>query len=531
MAKYTRRYVRHIFFNSKMSFVLHENVFCDSCKICPLINKRFHCVVCPDFDLCESCVDFTNNSHNQSHDMILMKQPRNTLIEHVIHNDVTCDGCKTTPIIGVRFKCTVCDDFDLCSKCVYNHDPNHHLIMMKSAIFGSKIKPIVHPPVKQIVFDGNQKVGAMHCNNWMAMNDFGFDMARVVFNKSSDSCKTFFISPFTNFTAFLMLANGAAEFSEARRELMNCLHLQQNLNIAGYNDQMTKIMYEMLAKSDSKVEILSPNAIFTRNTKADYRELLAQKFNALCKGLIGVDQINSWISEATRGKLNNTLSSLDPSTICVLISVLYFKANWMYQFDKSKTTPNSFCSLSGKKYNVPMMSLGKTSLQYSENNFFQFLVLPYGFGNFSAFILLPKDNNSLVATFKNLTANEFSKLVASEIMDVSVKLPRFKFNLSYDLIPLMKSLSVQKIFTISGDLSNLSDNPTGVDQAVHQTFCEVNEEGTEAAAVTVISCGFAMAAPKKNICVTCDHSFIFGIFHKPTGCILYVGLVDSPETL
>lgn len=119
------------FSSASVKNVIHNNIVCDGCNMSPLVGIRYKCSVCNDFDLCSSCVAF----HDQTHPMIQINEPKtvvaaSTPLKQIIHTNIICDGCSMSPLVGVRHKCSVCNDFDLCSSCVVSHDRTHPMIQI-----------------------------------------------------------------------------------------------------------------------------------------------------------------------------------------------------------------------------------------------------------------------------------------------------------------------------------------------------------------------------------------------------------------
>lgn len=107
----------------------HSNVRCDGCNVFPLVGPRYNCTVCPDFDLCAKCE--AAGIHPAEHPLLKMRQPTSQV---VVHHGITCDGCNQSPITGVRFKCRTCHDFDLCEACEAKntHPASHPLVKFKT---------------------------------------------------------------------------------------------------------------------------------------------------------------------------------------------------------------------------------------------------------------------------------------------------------------------------------------------------------------------------------------------------------------
>ena len=123
---------------------VHVLVSCDGCHMHPLIGKRYKCEKCPNFDFCEACYEKEKQKHGHPFKIVetnkILKQiydkicPKSQNSEgKAIHNKVSCDGCGMYPIIGTRYKCSSCDNFDYCENCekIYRNEHNHKFIKME----------------------------------------------------------------------------------------------------------------------------------------------------------------------------------------------------------------------------------------------------------------------------------------------------------------------------------------------------------------------------------------------------------------
>ena len=123
---------------------VHAFVTCDGCRMNPLIGKRYKCQCCPNFDFCEECYKSKKEKHGHSFKLVETKMILNKIIKKfslktensqgkAIHHMFSCDGCGMSPIIGTRFRCNVCNNFDYCENCkeIYKNQHNHPFIKVE----------------------------------------------------------------------------------------------------------------------------------------------------------------------------------------------------------------------------------------------------------------------------------------------------------------------------------------------------------------------------------------------------------------
>jgi len=106
--------------------VAHENSKCSYCGVSPIIGVKYTCNECIDYHLCSNCEETNSehDGHSVDHALLKIKVPV------VVHEGVTCDDCGVSPIEGVRYKCTVCDNYDICDKCeTKNEHPSTHVLI------------------------------------------------------------------------------------------------------------------------------------------------------------------------------------------------------------------------------------------------------------------------------------------------------------------------------------------------------------------------------------------------------------------
>jgi serpin B len=254
-------------------------------------------------------------------------------------------------------------------------------------------------------------------------------------------------------------------------------------------------------------------------------------------GQATADSINQWANKNTNGKINLKLTQGDiAGEIMMLLNALYFKGDWASQFDKSKTQAQTFTLENGATKQVQMMQQ-TNAFAYTATNTYSAIRLPYGNGQFSMTILLPNAGNKIADVMNNFTANDWNTFQQDTFKTtVQVGLPRFTIPLyNVDLTSTMQQMGVTDVF--SDDLANLSQiYPAAIDGSLFVnilkqfTYLNVDEEGTEAAAVTVIGMTGLEATPPPPPAFICDHPFGIIISENTSNTILFMGRIMNPQS-
>jgi serpin B len=243
-----------------------------------------------------------------------------------------------------------------------------------------------------------------------------------------------------------------------------------------------------------------------------------------------VKAINDWAAKATRDKIKDVLSErqLDLLTRVVLANAIYFKARWEHQFSEHGTEPRPFTLEDGKSVQVPTMRM-LNWLKTSRDGPILALKLPYSGRKLAMLVLLP-DPGARVQVETHLSGAQLDRIIGS-LKDAmtEVWLPKFKIVSSFALKTPLQALGLSNSFAPSADFSGISSEPGfALSEVLHKTFVDVNEMGTEAAAVTVPM--FAgSAAPQKNVEFRADRPFLFVIRDLPTKTTLFMGRVVDPR--
>lgn len=360
------------------------------------------------------------------------------------------------------------------------------------------------------------------------------NFALKIFKKIADDepGKNVFISPLSISMALGMTLNGAeGNTYEAMRNTLSLSGLtQQEIN------ESYQSLIQLLTKIDSKVIMQIANSIWYRNTipvKPDFIETNKKYFNAVINPMnfndpATVNTINNWVKESTNGKIAKIVDKIDPQTIMYLINAIYFKGTWQYQFDKNKTMDDLFKKESDDQVKCRMMNL-ETDFYVSSNDTFTMLDLPYGKGNFSMTILLPAKDKKVKDVVSSLTdvvwKNSINSLSKTK---KQLYMPKFKMEYKIKLNETLKALGMEIAFDPYN--ANFKKIYEGVGNAYisevdHKTFVDVNEEGTEAAAVTSVTIG--VTSILDNI-IRLDRPFVFVIREKASNCILFIGKLEDP---
>jgi len=243
----------------------------------------------------------------------------------------------------------------------------------------------------------------------------------------------------------------------------------------------------------------------------------------------GVNTVNEWVKEKTENKIKQLLSpgSTDDNTRLIITNAIYFKGTWVNPFNEERTRDVNFKINSDKTVQTPMMFLGPTVLNYTENEQLEILELPYKGDRLSMLILLPKEVDGIHPLEESFTINNFSewKKELSE-KHMAVFLPKFTFDTDYNLKRSLQNMGIKAAFDqYSADFGGITeDEDLYIAFAIHKAFVDVNEVGTEAAAVTGIGVSATSVPPTFNA----DHPFIFIIQENETGNILFMGRVMNP---
>lgn len=359
-------------------------------------------------------------------------------------------------------------------------------------------------------------------------NDFTFDILQKMAEGTPD--ESFFASPLSISMAFGMALNGADDdtYTQMRDFFGHEALTNEEIN------EVFRDLIGLLAGLDPQVRMEIANSVWYREGFAVLEEFLqtnAEYFDAEVAELDFSDQaapdiINAWIEDKTNGLIEEMIEEIGPDVVMYLINAIYFKADWAVQFDPDDTRDEPFITGSGEQTDVPMMQV-RDGFGYYQNDDWQVVDLPYGNGDFSFTAFLPADSDDLSDFAGSLTRQDFEAVISQlETDTVTVYMPRFEID--YDYEEIMEDL-IDMGLTLPFGEGGPADfrrihpyEPLVISDVMHRAVINVDEEGSEAAAVTVIEFERTSVGPQQTI-IRLDRPFLFFIRERSSNTILFMG--------
>ena len=363
-----------------------------------------------------------------------------------------------------------------------------------------------------------------------SINNFAFNAAKIMRNKSGG----YFFSPYSILSAFGMAYAGAE--GNTAREIEESLGFGQDFH-SELGNYMKDIEAEKAFTSANRVwlrEGLTLKDLFKENLLMNYGST-AKELDFRGDAENSRKTINKWVSDKTNAKIPELLKKVEPETQMILTNAVYFNAGWESKFNKKMTSKEKFYPGGCLVTEVDMMKNHGT-YRYAERDGNKIIHIPYENSRFSMIIFLPPKVAGYSGTlelkddvkFFELNSENFNDLVASmREYDVDLWIPKFKTEERYELKNLFDALGVKLAFSNDANFSGITDDEKlKIDQVIHQTFIDVDEEKTEAAAATAIVMVKATAMPsdvKPKAVFHADSPFEYFIVDDYTRTILFAG--------
>jgi serine protease inhibitor len=365
-----------------------------------------------------------------------------------------------------------------------------------------------------------------------ANNGFAFDLLKQI--ETGQPTQNIFISPYSVSLALQMLGNGAA--GQTKTEMQDVLKTK-DFSPDELNAACKELNHSLLSQTNVTLDLADSiwyQKAFT--LKSDFVAANKNFFQAQLASVdfgtpAAADIINQWADEKTHGKITGVVSfPFPPLTKVVLANAIYFKGKWADPFNPERTHPRDFHLADGTVKQAPMMWQLK-KFAYKVGDGFQAVKLPYAGGRLEMCLFLPAANSTPEKLLAGFSGTNWNDAILSGFSDREGKLFFPKFKLNYDIIlnrPL-EALGMKQAFDPNAaDFSAMAGEPLFVSLVAQKSFVDVNEEGTEAAAVTTIWMTNSLAMPSSPFEMLMDRPFLFVIDDNQTGAILFMGIVNDP---
>ncbi len=397
----------------------------------------------------------------------------------------------------------------------------------------TKTNPIPEEHTQTIVLPAN---GGAVIN---ANNQFAFDFFRATLSHDPENTNKL-ISPLSIYLALSMVYNGAD--NATRDSIAKTLELS-GIDITSLN-AVCQSLLSQFPKEDNKVQLSIANSIWYKQNSyqpfPSFLNIVQSNYDASVQPLnfddhSAVNTINNWVAQKTNNKIPEILESISPDDLMYLINAIYFNGAWKYAFKTSDTYNDIFNLQDGSTKSVPFMKRQLNVNMFGDSSF-TMIELPYGGGkSFSMYILKPADANESLSTFasslnENILSNAITKMDSAT---VQLEIPKWEYSYELeDMRPELSMLGMGTAFGGNADFSKIYDPSqlqVYISKAIHKAYIKVNEEGTEAAAVTAIGITIT-AMPLPPPVFKLDHPFVYSIIEKQTGAVLFLGIVNDPAS-
>lgn len=360
-------------------------------------------------------------------------------------------------------------------------------------------------------------------------NEFGLEMFRRLNTEEPENIN---ISPLSVSLALAMTYNGACADTKAAME--KALKFEQ-YDTNDINQTFSDLI-DALLNADNTITLDIAHSIWYKqgfNVLDTFKDINRNYYNAEVKELDfaqsdALDIINGWIEDNTGGKIRDMIEEIDPNHVMFLINAIYFKGIWKTEFEEKNTYEQAFYITPDKSVNTQMMHKTDT-VAYQKTEIFSAIELPYGRGNFNMVILLPNEDSNLQTIIDSLTADNWSLWMNSfgNKQEVNITIPRFAIDYNKQLNDVLSDMGMKIAFESTADFCGINpDADLYIDYVQHNTFIDVNEKGTEAAAATVVAMRECVAMPPTVF--NANRPFLYAITEKETGTILFIGKTVNP---
>ncbi len=363
-----------------------------------------------------------------------------------------------------------------------------------------------------------------------ASNTFGFALLREV--AADKPNENIVLSPFSAHVALGMAYAGAdGSTADSMRVALGWGARSRAEVLAGYKE-----LPGLILSLDPQVDLRNANSLWVRQgfpILPAYTEEMRSVFNADVRtgdfGPTTVAAMNAWASEKTNGKIPKVVESLGADAVAMLMNALYFKASWRDRFDVAKSRDIPFTTASGAKPSVRTMFRSGENIGYREAFGAQWAELPYGNSAFVMTLVLPSSTATPRQWLAGFDASQFQTTVQRlDSARVELALPKFRLPLKYALKEPLSRMGMGIAFQDRvANFRRIANAELSISHVTQDVFIDVNEEGTEAAAVTQV--GIRLTSAPVIPVMTLDRPFLFFIRERLSGTILFAGIIENPQ--
>jgi serine protease inhibitor len=366
-----------------------------------------------------------------------------------------------------------------------------------------------------------------------AVNEFALEL--TVQLGRQDAGQNVFLSPANVAIALAMTANGAR--GETLQSMLSALNLN-TLDLETVNSNFAALQ-ALLVRDEPGATIAIANALWARAGvafSADFLQRTQGFYDARIEAL-DFDQpdapktINEWVRRQTNDKIPAVVERIPEEIILLLMSAIYFNGKWETPFNPEFTQDRPFYLLNGTTKELPTM-YRSGDFEYLKGDGFQAVRLPYAGGGVRMVIILPDADRTLAQLMDQLSIENWERWREQfSVKEGQLYLPRFTTRYDKQLNQALSAMGMTEAFDDGrADFSGMRPVPPAlfVSQVRHVAYVDVNEAGTEAAAVTSVEMGITSAMPTETFLMQVDRPFFFAIEETSTGSILFTGLITEP---
>ena len=370
-------------------------------------------------------------------------------------------------------------------------------------------------------------------NKHIEEKDFVFAFYSDVAKAKPDS--NLFFSPFSISSAFSMAFEGARGNTASE--------IQKVFGFISDNQERRASIAETLERLGNKDDLYKlqiANALWIKENypiKQEYLDTATTYYDSTVDAVDfvtddGINKINNWTNKKTQGKIQDILppGSTDELTRMVITNAIYFQGKWGEPFEPGNISEESFWTDKDKSVTVPMMKIPAEMFRYHETKDLQALEMHYVGGDISMLILLPNDRDGLKSVEDSMNMQKLNSIRdMMTLQPLTVQIPKFEFETKYDLTESLERLGMHDAFDENiADFKGMTDEQVFLDKALHKVFVNVNEEGTEVAAITALVVQAQSGPPDPRHNFIANHPFMFVIQENETVEVLFIGRIANP---